>query len=81
MESWNLHLALSLFSESQQARAFVEMNAVQAWGKYSKRCGAVSKQKVNINDGLEDGQETDCLERYWWNSVEVGSLRSNRTSQ
>lgn len=29
-ESWNLHLMLSLFSESQEARTFVEKNGLKA---------------------------------------------------
>lgn len=30
VESWNLHLMPSLFSESQQTKAFVEVNELRA---------------------------------------------------
>lgn len=46
-KSWNLHLMLSLFSESQETRTFVEKNGLKAWAKSGKKFREVSRQKVN----------------------------------
>lgn len=49
VESWNLHLMPSLFSESQEASTFAEKNGLKARAKNSKKYGAASRQKVNSN--------------------------------
>lgn len=66
----------ALFLLSKSASKDICWMSWQLKVKIVKKYGAVSKQKVNLNDGgLEASQETDCFESDRRDSVKAGNLK------